>query len=880
MQNIQTNIPEKQPAQDHVLPGSLTDKKIFNGKEELRPKQAPTGTIQQETFPVLGLSCASCAASVQSILIHQPGVQAVAVNYANQSAKIDFDTRLINQYQLQAAVRSIGYDLVLAQGQAAEDIIEKKETRQYQSLKNSVIFATLFSFPLIIISMWAMDWAYARWAMLLLATPVVFISGRRFFISAYKQLLHKKAGMDTLVALSTSVAYLYSLTAMLLPDFWAKKGLPGHLYFESAAVVICFILLGKLLEMKAKGRTSADIKKLMGSQPTTATLLDKGGTRLVAVSEIQPGDALLVRPGEAIAVDGRVRSGQPFINESMITGEPLAVAKSITDTLYAGTINTHTSFTMTASKVGSATTLAAIIRLVREAQGSKAPIQQLVDKIAARFVGVVLIISVITFLCWWLIGGAAYISNGLIALVSVLVIACPCALGLATPAAIMVGIGRGATMGILIKDAAHLQKLAAVTDIVLDKTGTLTTGKPSVQDAIWLTDQHHLKSLLSAIEQSAQHPLAAAVVSYLQNDQRDLSRRKDRDSTKLDYASGIDPDPNPGPDTDTDIDIDIDTDIAHPFSSVETTFLPGLGLEAKFKESAADKSDLLQEAPAMIHKNSSPLPSSFSSYNYYVGNEQLMRHHLIDPDQQVVHQFLRQHKTQGQSHEQQQDLNQGHTIIYFGSQLKQQDNIAADSDHLTEKTGTLLAVLVIADNLKDDAVEMITRLHGRHIQTHLLTGDTQASANSIAAKTTINHALGGLLPQDKLAYIRQLQSEGRTVAMVGDGINDSAALAGADVSIALSAGSAIAMNVAGMTLMGSQLTKIPAGIALSKRTNKTIKENLFWAFIYNLIGIPIAAGVLYPFTGFMLDPMVAGGAMALSSISVLLASLRLRYLKL
>jgi len=791
--------------------------------------------ILQRNFPVLGLSCASCAGSVESTVKHLKGILQVSVNFATQSAVIDFDSKQINEQEIQAAVRSVGYDLLLEPSDTAADIIEQKNEAAFRSVKRSAVFATIFSIPLIIISMWGMHWPFADWGMLILATLVIFLFGGRFFVSAYRQMLHGKAGMDTLVALSTSIAYLYSLSVIAVPGFWAAKGLPGHLYFESAAVVICFILLGKALEMKAKGRTTADIKKLMSSQPAYATLIEAGQNRQVPVGDIQPGNELLVRPGESIAVDGTLLSGQPFINESMITGEPVAVEKSVSDKLYAGTINTHSSFTMTATQVGSATTLSAIIRLVKEAQGSKAPIQRLVDKIAARFVIVVLIIAVFTFLSWWLIGGSAQISRAILAMVSVLVIACPCALGLATPAAIMVGIGRGASMGILIKDAAHLQKLAAVTDIVLDKTGTITTGKPTVQATLWLNQHTLYKSLLCAIEQRAQHPLSEAVVNHLEGMQKDAMGNQNTAHEKT------------------------------PSPSLETTFLPGLGLHAVIHDPLEN---------ALIKKTNPPIHTDYTSAeingalplnDYYVGNEKLMQQYNIAYKDKVVSDF--------------EALHQGDTIIYFGTRPVK-DNTDVSTKHASAQKGTLLGVLAIADTLKQDATDTIKKLHQWHIQTHLLSGDTQQAVARVATKTNIQHAFGGLLPQDKLDYIQQLKSAGKTVAMVGDGINDSAALAGADISIALSAGSAIAMEVAGMTLVGHQLSKIPQGIILSKMTNKTIKGNLFWAFIYNLIGIPVAAGILYPVTHFMLDPMIAGGAMALSSISVLMSSLRLRYRKL
>lgn len=765
---------------------------IRKSNSSLQNKGGTSGRqLQSRSFPVLGLSCASCAASVQSILDSQTGVNQAAVNYANATATVDYDPAIASKEDLQLAVRQIGYDLVIADEQEeAASTVEKARHDGYHKLKTQTIWAALFSVPLMIMAMWGMDMPYSGILMWILATPVVFVFGGRFFANAYRQLLHGKAGMDTLVALSTGVAYLYSMTVLFFPSLWAAKGLPGHLYFESAAVVITFILLGKLLEMQAKGRTSADIKKLMGTQPSTATLIRDGQPETVAVRAIKIGDQLLVKPGEAIAVDGIVLSGRPQVNESMITGEPLAVSKDLSDVVYAGTLNENTAFEMKATKVGSDTVLAAIIELVKQAQGSKAPIQKLVDKIAARFVVGVLIVAVITFFCWWWLGGTQELSKGVIAVVTVLVIACPCALGLATPAAIMVGIGRGAAMGILIKDAAHLQTLSKVTDMVLDKTGTLTTGKPTVEEAIWLNVKESplaAKTLLS-IESSAQHPLAAAVAAYARS--------------LVESAGNT-------------------TAFVHKEGLAQTTFLPGRGVEAVV-----------------------------NGDGFYVGNERLMQARGFNTADPRIQDFLSRHPDR--------------TVIYF----------AAD------KNKQILAALALSDPLKPEAVSAIARLRDQGIQIHMLTGDNAAAASHTAAQTGIDQFQASLLPADKLTYINQLQQQGKVVAMVGDGINDSAALAGADISMAMSKGSAVAMDVAGMTLVGDRLDKIADGIQLSRLTNRTIRENLFWAFIYNLIGIPVAAGILYPFTGFLLNPMVAGAAMAMSSICVLAASLRLRYRKL
>ncbi|HSF88616.1 MAG TPA: copper-translocating P-type ATPase, partial [Saprospiraceae bacterium] len=546
-----------------------------------------------------------------------------------------------------------------------------------------------------------------------------------------------------------------------------------HVYFEAAAGVVTFILLGKLLEEKAKGKTSSAIKKLIGLQPNIVTIVHEGGHQMeIPIEQVKVDDIILVKPGGRIAVDGMVISGSSYVDESMLSGEPLPVLKNEGEKVFAGTINQKGSFQFRAIKVGADTMLAQIIRMVQDAQGSKAPVQKLVDKIAAIFVPVVIAIALLAFGAWVLWGGTNGFTHGLLALVTVLVIACPCALGLATPTAIMVGIGKGAEKGILIKDAESLELAKKVDAIILDKTGTITEGKPAVTDIAWLNGDDSAKAFLYNIEKHSEHPLAEAVVNH--------------------------------------------------FGSMET-------LPVEYFESITGKgaNGYIQNKPWMV------------------GNRRMMQENNI---QLADHLLEKANTWAGESK----------TIIWF-SNMKE-----------------ALAVIAIADKIKDTSVEAISEMKRLGIEVYMLTGDNEATAKAVAGKAGITHYKAELLPDHKAAFVKQLQSEGRVVAMVGDGINDSTALAQADVSIAMGKGSDIAIDVAKMTIISSDLKKIPMAIQLSRQTVTAIRQNLFWAFIYNLIGIPIAAGILYPFNGFLLNPMIAGAAMALSSVSVVSNSLRLK----
>ena len=725
--------------------------------------------MTKQTYPVLNMTCASCAARVQKTLGKQPGVTTAIVNYANATVQVEYDEKQISPGKLKESVQKFGYDLVVDGDDEDVDDLNRKASK---SLKYKTIGAILLSIPVVIIGMFFMNIPYANYIMWAFSTPVVLYFGSRFFVGAWKQTSHGTANMDTLVALSTGTAYIFSVFNTLYPDYWHDRGLHGHVYFEAAAVVIAFILLGKLLEDKAKGNTSSALKKLIGLQPKTVTIVFNNEQRELPISDVRVGDEILVKPGEKIAVDGIVASGNSFVDESMISGEPIPVEKTAGEKVFAGTINQKGSFNFIAEKVGADTVLARIIKMVQDAQGSKAPVQQLVDKIASIFVPVVILIALITLVVWVIFGGENSFTQGLLAMVTVLVIACPCALGLATPTAIMVGIGKGAESGILIKDAESLETARKVNAIVLDKTGTITEGKPEVVNSIWNDNNQSTSGILKAIELKSEHPLADAVAAYIESSD----------------------------------DVDVTG-----FQS-----LTGRGVKAVFNGEEWFVGNL-----KLMLENNIPVPEDIQ---------------LVIPDWQA----------------------HANTVIYFAS------------------SKSVLAAIAIADKIKPSSIEAVKTLQESGIEVYMLTGDNSTTAKSIAEEAGIHHYKADVLPAEKADFVKSLQAQGKIVAMVGDGINDSNALAQADLSIAMGTGSDIAMDVAKMTLIASDLTRIPKAIKLSHDTVLTIKQNLFWAFIYNIIGIPIAAGILYPFNGFLLDPMIAGAAMAMSSVSVVSNSLRLK----
>lgn len=735
----------------------------------------------KKSFPITGMSCASCAASVESMIGAQPGVIAVSVNFANASATVEYVPGIADPQSFKSAIQSIGYDLVVEDSEDARQALSDLHREQFSKLKRNTILSLLFSVPLVVIGMFFMDMPYANYIMWALATPVVLVFGSRFFIGAWKQARHRSANMDTLVALSTGIAYLFSVFNTLLPHFWHNRGLHAHVYFEAAAVVITFILLGKLLEEKAKANTSSAIKKLMGLQPRTVTIVHPGGHRMeIPVADVKAGDLLLVKPGGQIPVDGLVEEGSSYVDESMLSGEPVAVLKEKGVAVFAGTLNQKGSFMFRAEKVGADTMLANIIRMVQEAQGSKAPVQRLVDKIAGIFVPVVIGIALLSLLAWTVLGGDNGFTQGLLALVTVLVIACPCALGLATPTAIMVGVGRGAENGILIRDAESLE-LAYKTDaLILDKTGTITEGRPEVTGIRWKSgaDEARLSAVLRSMEEHSEHPLAEAVVRALTQSS------------------------------------------SHHVQPESFESVTGRGIYA-----------------------------SVAGEIYHAGSLSLMKEKKLEIDPALEEQAREWQAAAA-------------TVIWF-----------ADSKES-------LAVIAVADKIKGSSQQAIARLQQMGIDVYMLTGDNAATAKAVAEKTGIRNYRAELMPEDKATFVRELQQQGKIVAMVGDGINDSHALAQADVSIAMGKGNDIAMDVARMTLISSDLQHIPRAIRLSRQTVRLIRQNLFWAFIYNIIGIPIAAGLLYPVNGFLLNPMIAGAAMALSSVSVVTNSLRLKWTRL
>jgi P-type Cu2+ transporter len=734
--------------------------------------------ITKQSFPVLEMSCAACAVSVESILKSTKGVASASVNYATQVAQVEYDADVTGKELLRDAVRSVGYDLLITGEDEAGTGEEEARSEAYRAQKRRTLFAAILSVPVVIIGMFFMEMPGANWISLVLTAPVVFYFGRNYFTSAWKKLRHRSASMDTLVALSTGIAFVFSAFNTIFPEFWLKRGLHPHVYFEAAAVIIVFISAGKLLEERAKSNTSSAIKKLMGLQPRTVKVEHEGNEQEIRLSELRKEDIVIVKPGEKIAADGTVLEGNSYVDESLMTGEPLAVEKKAGAKVFSGTINQKGSFKFRAEKVDKETMLAQIIRTVQEAQGSKAPVQKLADRISAVFVPVVIGIAVLTFVIWRLAGGEDAFSHALLNAITVLVIACPCALGLATPTAIMVGIGKGAENNILIKDAESLEIAHKVDALVLDKTGTITEGRPEVTGIEWLAEQRPEQlNVLFTIESRSEHPLAEAVVGHLRDKNVALAGLTSFDS------------------------------------------ITGEGVRA-----------------------------TSGGVSYFIGNRRLMQGNSIsmeDADRRTAN-----IKSQAQ------------TLVYFSDGSK------------------VLAIIAIADKIKKSSAAAIAALKDQGMEVHMLTGDNEQTAKVVADAVGITAFRAETLPSDKAAFIRELKSRGKTVAMVGDGINDSEALALADVSIAMGRGSDIAMDVARMTLTTSDLQSIPRAFRLSGQIIRGIRQNLFWAFIYNLVGIPIAAGILYPLNGFLLNPMIAGAAMALSSVSVVANSLRLKYAKL
>ena len=736
--------------------------------------------VEKRTIPVLEMSCAVCAANVESTVRALEGVRAANVNFAAGTLQVEYDPAVITPAVMQQAVQAAGYDLIVEEENVAERQ-EQEQRKHYRSLLRRTIVAWGLCVPLMLCGMVWMHEAWSPWVQLVLTLPVLLFSGRSFYLTGWRQARHGKANMDTLVALSTSIAFLFSLFNTLFPQVWSERGLEPHVYYEAASMIVAFVLLGKTLEERAKGSTSSAIRKLMGLQPKTARLVEADGTeREVPIAQLRPGNRVGVRPGERIPVDGVLIEGASYVDESMISGEPLPVGKSSGDRVLAGTINQKGAFVLEAQAVGTATVLARIVEMVQQAQGSKAPVQRIVDRVSAVFVPTVIGLSLVTFVVWMAVGGTAVLTSALLSAVSVLVIACPCALGLATPTALMVGIGKAAERHILIKDAYALENLCHVDTVVLDKTGTLTEGRPTVTNWLWLvpdSERPSAQAVLLAAERRSEHPLATAVVRALEG-------------------------------------LEVTTPELCTFNS-----LTGRGLEVES-----------------------------CGATYWVGSQALAKERLSALPAKAVKQAERWQET-------------GKSVVWYG------------------RDGELVAVAAISDPVKRTSIEAVRTLKRMGIEVHMLTGDGRKTAAAVARELGIDHFEAEVLPGDKEEYVKRLQAAGVRVAMVGDGINDSQALARAEVSVAMGQGTDIAMDVAMVTLMTSDLTLLPTAITLSHRTVRLIRQNLFWAFIYNVIGIPIAAGVLYPAYGVLLDPMWASAAMAFSSVSVVTNSLRLKWRK-
>ena len=729
--------------------------------------------IISRVYPVVGMHCAACAARINKVLGKQAGVVECSVNLAANNVSLKYNSTVTTAENLAEAVDRMGFRLIVDSGGETE--AESEGKKRYKKLKTNTLWAILLSFPIVLLSMVFMNVPYANEIMALLATPVVLYFGRGFFVNAWKQLKQKSANMDTLVALSIGVAYLFSLFNMLYPEFWLKRGVQPHVYFEASSVIVAFILLGRTLEEKAKGNTTTAIKKLIGLAPKTAMLVsDDGSMNEVVIETIKVGDLIAVRPGEKIPVDGVVESGTSYVDESMLSGEAVPVSKTVDGTVYAGTINQKGSFKFRATKVGSDTMLAMIIRMVQEAQGSKAPLQRIVDKVAGVFVPVIVSIAMLSMILWIALGGDDGVVHGILAFVTVVIIACPCALGLATPTAIMVGIGKGAENGILIKDAKSLEVAKNIDVVVLDKTGTITEGHPEVADVVPAEgiDIDAVANAVYSLESQSEHPLAEAIVMHF----------KMADAQLLEVRQ---------------------------FESVA-----GHGVEG-----------VVAGRP------------------YYVGNAKYLRSKGVKLESYL--------ETRANELEQ-----AAMTVVWVSDDERS------------------LGIISVVDKVKQSSVEAVSRLHDMGITIYMLTGDNRATAEAVASQVGIQYYKASVLPQGKAEFIKKMQQEGHCVAMVGDGINDSAALAQADIGIAMGRGSDIALDISKMAIVKNDLTKIPQAIKLSKRIVRTIHQNLFWAFVYNMIGVPVAAGILFPINGFLLNPMIAGAAMAMSSVSVVTNSLQ------
>lgn len=737
--------------------------------------------VEKAQFDIEGISCASCVARIETALTKLPGVIGAAVNFAQSRATVEYVPGALTPGKIAETISRAGDYKASPIGDTSTPSEEGDRFRkEYITLRGQLIFSAVLSVPVMILNMHGMlplpeslQGARMYPLMFALTTLVLFVSGRQFFTGAYKAARTFSADMNTLVAVGTASAYLYSAAATFAPSFFSRAGVAPEVYFDTTCTIITLILLGRMLEARAKSRTSDAVRALIKLRPRTARVVRDGAEVEIPIDEVVTGDIVIVRPGESIPVDGEVIEGASAVNESMITGESMPVEKKAGSEVVGATLNATGSLRVRATHVGADTVLAKIIRLVREAQGTKAPIQRLADRVAGIFVPIVITAAVASFLIWFFAAHSSFVFSLLI-FIAVLIIACPCALGLATPTAIMVGTGRGARMGILIRGGEALERAGHVTTVVFDKTGTLTRGTPEVTDLLPApgVSSEELLRAAASVERDSEHPLAAAVL-----------RRATADGVATEAAEGFEAQ-------------------------------PGLGASA-----------------------------SIGGSSVLIGNERFMK------EKGVAFDYL--------GSDAERIAGEGKTLIYAA------------------RDGRALGAIAAADGLKDGAREIVARLEKSGLRTVMLTGDTQRTAEAIAAQAGVSRVLAGVLPGDKSAEVKRLQAAGEVVAMVGDGINDAPALAQADIGIAIGTGADVAIEAADITLMRDDLGGVPLAIELSRKTMSTIKQNLFWAFAYNAVGIPVAAGVLYPLFHFTLNPMIASAAMAFSSVSVVTNSLRL-----
>ncbi|MBF9144354.1 heavy metal translocating P-type ATPase [Hymenobacter properus] len=743
-----------------------------------------------ETLDIEGMTCASCASAVEKSLSRTPGVQRAMVNFATEKATVDYVPTKASPATLKEAVINAGYGVMerapdtSAAERSAE--IDRQKALAYAKLKRRfgvAVGLALLIMPLSMLMLWPammarINMQWLNYALLLLTLPVLGYSGREFYESAWNGFKHRSANMDTLIAVGTGAAFLYSLAATVVPGWFMRQGIMPEVYYDTTATIIALILLGKVLELRAKTQTSAAMRSLIGLQAKTARVVRPDGVEVdVPIEQVQLGDLVVVRPGEKVATDGLITEGSSALDEAMLTGESLPVQKQVGDAVFGATLNKTGSFRFRVTKVGADTMLSQIVKLVEDAQGSRAPIQRLADKVSAIFVPTVVVIAILTFVLWFdLASAGTRLPLALVNFVAVLIIACPCALGLATPTAIMVSTGKGAEHGVLIRNAEALEKAYQVNTVLLDKTGTITRGEPAVTDFWTLPGQeaNQLLQVVAAVERQSEHPLAEAVVRHAE---------------------------------------------AQAGASLTAT-----GFRAVEGKGAA---------------------ATVSGQAVLIGNRRLLSDESVSLSPDLIAQA-------------EQLLNQAKTVLYIAM------------------AGQAVGLVGVADTVRDTSAAAIKKLQALGIEVVMMTGDNAETAAQVAGQVGITRYFAEVLPADKAGKVKELQAEGRTVAMVGDGINDAPALAQADIGLAIGSGTDVAMEAAGITLMRSDLNGVVTAIELSRQTIRTIKQNLFFAFIYNTLGIPVAAGLLYPFFGILLSPMLAAGAMALSSVSVLTNSLRLR----